>query len=163
MNFKMQTQSLSPVTERLFSKAFEQAREKQMARVDESQYAKRSKRIVLDVERKYTSQEAARMVGCTLRQLQWWDEKRLTSPGIVGHCRAYSEADIERLRVIVRLRKCGISLQAIRRLLTKSAFQTDCRYILTDGKQVIAEDSVADVLVVLVRAKAPMVLIDRGA
>jgi len=64
----------------------------------------------------YTSLEAAGLAGCTLRQLQWWDENEVLKPslGTIGHDRAYSLRDIEKLRHIVDMRRGGVSLLQIR-------------------------------------------------
>lgn len=68
-------------------------------------------------EQTYTSNQASRMAGVTLRQIQWWDEQNLVSPAQNGHTRTYTSQEVEKLTLIAKLRKRGIPLQQIRSLV----------------------------------------------
>ncbi len=125
---------------------------------------KKPKPIEPSPERMYSTREASAKTGCTLRQLQWWDEKRLMVPerAYGDHRRAYSEADIKRLKNISRLKRCGVSLQAIRSILKTLAFKSGTRFILIEGKSAWGSADEADVVAVLRATNKPMLLIDRG-
>jgi len=55
--------------------------------------------------------KVARLSGVSLRQLQWWDEKKVVSPRHEGHRRVYSPAEVIEIKVIAELRRKGFSLQ----------------------------------------------------
>ena len=67
--------------------------------------------------RTYTSTEVAKAGGVSLRQLQWWDERKVVSPRHEGHKRVYSSEEVVEISVIAELRRKGFSLQKIRRVL----------------------------------------------
>ncbi len=125
---------------------------------------RKPKAVIPDPEHLYSTREAAVRTGCTLRQLQWWDEKRLMVPerAYGDHRRAYSEADIKRLKNISRLKRCGVSLQAVRSILKTKAFQGDMRFLLIEGKRVWESPNESAVIAVLRATEKPMLLIDRG-
>jgi len=64
-----------------------------------------------------STNQVASIAGVSLRQLQWWDEKRVVQPHHHGHRRIYSNQEAVDIAVIAELRKRGLSLQAIRRPL----------------------------------------------
>ena len=68
-------------------------------------------------DRVYSSADVARLSGVSLRQLQWWDERKVVSPRHEGHRRLYFTADVIEVTVIAELRRKGFSLQKIRRVL----------------------------------------------
>lgn len=67
-----------------------------------------------------STQRVSESLGVSLRQLQWWDEH-----GIVGnvqqngHARGWSEYNLLRAAVTAALRKRGISLQRVRKILQR--------------------------------------------
>src|SRR5436190_8141221 len=65
----------------------------------------------------YNSSEVARICGVSLRQLQWWDERKVVSPRQNGHKRVYMTEEVVEISVIAELRRKGFSLQRIRRVL----------------------------------------------
>lgn len=69
------------------------------------------------MNQEYTTGEAADLLGVSVRQLQWWDEKRLVVPIMSKHRRIYREADMRRLRLVLALRGKGMSIQRIREVL----------------------------------------------
>ena len=68
-------------------------------------------------ERAYTSTEVARIAQVSLRQLQWWDERKVVSPRHEGHKRVYVPEEVVEITIIAELRRKGFSLQKIRRVL----------------------------------------------
>jgi DNA-binding transcriptional MerR regulator len=76
----------------------------------------------------FTSGQAASIAGVSLRQLQWWDENALIMPRQEGHRRIYSGFDIIYVMIVAELRRKGLSLQRIRRIikgLRKTALPKD--------------------------------------
>jgi len=73
----------------------------------------------------YTSREVADLTGLTARQLQWWDDKRLFAAHIAskrtargGYTeRRYTPVDLLELLVLAELRRQGVSVAQLRRLL----------------------------------------------
>jgi len=61
-------------------------------------------------DRTYSSREVARIGGVSLRQLQWWDERKVVSPRHEGHRRVYFAAEVIEITVIAELRRKGFSL-----------------------------------------------------
>jgi DNA-binding transcriptional MerR regulator len=95
----------------------------------------------------YDSKTASRIVGVSLRQLQYWDEQNFLRPSIKlaggrGTKRLYSFHDLVCLKVVKDLVRYGFSLKKIRRCLRPLKEQTDpsvrppvsLRY-LTDGEE----------------------------
>src|SRR5262245_13496210 len=68
-------------------------------------------------ERTFCSSEVAQLAGVSLRQLQWWDERKVVSPRHEGHRRVYGRGEVIEITVIAELRRKGFSLQKIRRVL----------------------------------------------
>jgi len=68
-------------------------------------------------DRTFNSSDVARIAGVSLRQLQWWDERKVVSPRHEGHKRIYRPAEVIEVTVIAELRRKGFSLQKIRRVL----------------------------------------------
>lgn len=65
----------------------------------------------------FSSAEVAAIAGVTLRQLQWWDEKKLIMPGRKGWNRVYDTQCLIDSVVVAEFRRRGVSLQIIRRYL----------------------------------------------
>jgi DNA-binding transcriptional MerR regulator len=95
----------------------------------------------------YDSKTASRIVGVSLRQLQYWDEQDFIRPSVKlaegrGTKRLYSFNDLVCLKVIKDLARYGFSLQMIRRCLRPLRENTartarpavSLRY-LTDGEE----------------------------
>jgi DNA-binding transcriptional MerR regulator len=102
----------------------------------------------------YDSKTASRIVGVSLRQLQYWDEQDFIRPSVKpaegrGTKRLYSFHDLICLRVVKDLAHHGFNLQKIRRCvrpLKENSSQTEhpaesLKY-LTDGEElfVITDD-----------------------
>ena len=65
----------------------------------------------------FSTREVLELTGTTARQLQWWDEKRIIVPARDGRRRIYSADDVIQIHVIEELRRRGISLASVRRVL----------------------------------------------
>ena len=108
---------------------------------------RKARPVVLPSEERYTSNEVARISGVSLRQLQWWDERKVVSPRQDGHKRVYMPEEVVEISVIAELRRKGFSLQKIRRVLKylqkemgkrlSDAIASDSEiHLLTDGKSI---------------------------
>jgi DNA-binding transcriptional MerR regulator len=121
-------------------------------------------------ETRYTSDEVARISGVSLRQLQWWDERKMVSPRQEGHRRIYLQQEVVEVSVIAELRRKGFSLQKIRRILRYLQKDMGKRladavadkgdiHLITDGRNIYLEDQPGCVIDVLKNAKQPMFLV----
>src|SRR5260221_5878736 len=79
--------------------------------------ARKSRPEVPVPERTYSSSEVSDVAGVSLRQLQWWDERKVVSPRHEGHRRVYHAEEVVEITVIAELRRKGFSLQKIRRVI----------------------------------------------
>ena len=118
----------------------------------------------------YNSSEVARICGVSLRQLQWWDERKVVSPRHEGHKRVYQSAEVIEITVIAELRRKGFSLQKIRRVLRFLQREMGKRlsdvmqansdlHLVTDGKSIYLEDQQDRIIDILKNAKQPMFLV----
>lgn len=100
--------------------------------------------------RTYSSIEVARMTRATLRQIQWWDERKLIMPRHEGHRRIYIADEVLEIAVLAELRRKGLSLQQIRRILRYMRRELSRHlaappssgaklYLFTDGRSVSVE------------------------
>src|ERR1700675_3089172 len=113
--------------------------------------ARKSRPEAAHPDRTYSSVEVSTIAAVSLRQLQWWDERKVVSPRHEGHRRVYFPAEVIEITVIAELRRKGFSLQKIRRVLrflqremgkrlvdvTHSASDL---HLVTDGKSIYLED-----------------------
>jgi DNA-binding transcriptional MerR regulator len=118
----------------------------------------------------YTSSEVSRIAQVSLRQLQWWDERKVVSPRHEGHKRVYHPDEVVEVTVIAELRRKGFSLQKIRRVLRflqremgkhlqeVLAGESDL-HLVTDGKAIYLEDQSERIIDILKNAKQPMFLV----
>ena len=95
----------------------------------------------------YNSKAASRIVGVSLRQIQYWDERGFIRPSVKlahgrGTKRLYSFHDLLCLKVIKDLTHRGLSLQKVRRCLQplrqyrgKSGQALESAKYLTDGEK----------------------------
>jgi DNA-binding transcriptional MerR regulator len=120
--------------------------------------------------RSYTSSEVSRVAEVSLRQLQWWDERKVVSPRHEGHKRVYSAEEVIEITVIAELRRKGFSLQKIRRVLRFLQKEMDRRlsdvmqaesdlHLVTDGKSIFLEDQNERIIDILKNARQPMFLV----
>jgi DNA-binding transcriptional MerR regulator len=114
----------------------------------------------MQLKNTYTSREVADLTGLTARQLQWWDDKRLFAAHIApkrtargGYTeRRYTPVDLLELLVLAQLRRQGVSVAQLRRLLETLRTQFGIRLfeaiggggpvtLLTDGRDVYGRTS----------------------
>jgi DNA-binding transcriptional MerR regulator len=118
----------------------------------------------------YTSTDVAKIAQVSLRQLQWWDERKVVSPRHEGHKRVYLPEEVIEITLIAELRRKGFSLQKIRRVLRflqremgrrlADVMSNESRlHLLTDGKSIYLEDQQERIIDLLKNAKQPMFLV----
>lgn len=121
-------------------------------------------------QRTYTSTDVAKIAQVSLRQLQWWDERKVVSPRHEGHKRIYLAEEVIEITVIAELRRKGFSLQKIRRVLRflqremgrrlADVLSNESRlHLLTDGKSIFLEDQQDRIIDLLKNARQPMFLV----
>lgn len=120
--------------------------------------------------RTYSSSEVSRIAQVSLRQLQWWDERKVVSPRHEGHKRVYHAEEVIEITVIAELRRKGFSLQKIRRVLRFLQREMGRRlhdvlesssdlHLVTDGKSIYLEDQHERIIDLLKNARQPMFLV----
>jgi len=133
---------------------------------------------VTELKNTYSSREVAAMTGLSARQLQWWDDKRLFASHIApkktargGYTeRRYTPVDLLELLVLADLRRQGLSLAQLRRLLETLRLQFKVRLfetiggggpltLLTDGRDVYGRTSNGDLFNLLKDPLQPMLMI----
>ncbi len=119
-------------------------------------------------ERVFSSADVARLAGVSLRQLQWWDERKLVSPRQDNHRRIYAPEQVLEILTVASLRRKRLSLQRIRRVLRllrrglglHSNWSTKSRlYLITDGNSIFIEDQPEVVLNRLADATKPLYMV----
>ena len=116
----------------------------------------------------FSSQDVTRITGVSLRQLQWWDEQGVVSPIQRGHKRLYQLHEVVEVSLISELRRKGISLRKIRRVLKylnkelgngllDSLRNGRESHLLTDGKNVYIENDHSQIVNILSNANQPMI------
>jgi DNA-binding transcriptional MerR regulator len=121
-------------------------------------------------ERFFFSSDVSQMAGVTLRQLQWWDERKLVTPRKQDHRRLYTPRQVLEILTAGELRRKGLSLQKIRRVLRllrrelNHRFGEDLEYaprlfLLTDGQLLILEEQPERVLARLAETRKAMCLV----
>jgi DNA-binding transcriptional MerR regulator len=130
----------------------------------------RKSRPDLSQARTFTSTDVARIAAVSLRQLQWWDERKVVSPHHEGHRRVYLAEEVVEITMIAELRRKGFSLQKIRRVLRFLQREMGKRlaevlsgnanlHLLTDGKSIYLEDQHDRIIDLLKNARQPMFLV----
>jgi len=121
-------------------------------------------------EKTYSSSDVSQVAEVSLRQLQWWDERKVVSPRHEGHRRVYYPAEVIEITVIAELRRKGFSLQKIRRVLRflqremgrrlAEVLQADSDlHLVTDGKSIYLEDQQDRIIDLLKNARQPMFVV----
>src|SRR5689334_8509674 len=132
--------------------------------------ARKSRPEAAHPDRTYSSAEVAGIAVVSLRQLQWWDERKVVSPRHEGHRRVYFPAEVIEITIIAELRRKGFSLQKIRRVLRFLQKEMGRRlsdvlqgasdlHLVTDGKSIYLEDQQERIIDILKNAKQPMFLV----
>lgn len=131
---------------------------------------KKSRPEPVSPEKTYTSSEVSKIAQVSLRQLQWWDERKVVSPRHEGHKRVYNPEEVVEVTVIAELRRKGFSLQKIRRVLRFLQREMGKRlqdvlsgendlHLVTDGKAIYLEDESDRIIDILKNARQPMFLV----
>lgn len=118
----------------------------------------------------FSSTDVSSVTGVSLRQLQWWDEKKVVSPRQEGHRRLYLAEEVLEISVIAELRRKGFSLQKIRRVLRFLQKEVGKRLtdildprsefnLVTDGKNIYLEENHERIIDILKSARQPMFLV----
>src|ERR1700693_4249506 len=119
---------------------------------------------------RFTSREVMSVTGITLRQLQWWDERRIVVPAREGHRRLYSTEDLAEVAVICELRRRGFFLQRVRKVmrflqrefskrLAETVSGSSDYHLLTDGHTLYLETSARQIVDILKNSCPPMLAI----
>lgn len=66
-----------------------------------------------------TTDDLCRAIGATPRQVQWWCEAGILRPAFVSHSRAFDQEQVLRAALVKELRRKGVSLQRIRKIVAK--------------------------------------------
>ena len=120
--------------------------------------------------RTFSSSDVSRIAQVSLRQLQWWDERKVVSPRHEGHKRVYHPDEVIEITVIAELRRKGFSLQKIRRVLRFLQREMGKRlsdvlekqsdlHLVTDGKSIFLEDQHDRIIDILKNARQPMFVV----
>jgi len=122
------------------------------------------------MQESFTSRDVVRLTGITLRQLQWWDERKIVVPVREGHRRLYSMDDLVEVSVICDLRRRGFSLQGVRKVvrflqrefskrLAETVGGKSDYHLLTDGSRLYLETSPQQIVDILKNSRQPMLTI----
>jgi DNA-binding transcriptional MerR regulator len=119
------------------------------------------------MEQGFTSAQVVKLTGITPRQLQWWDERKVVVPQREGRRRLYSGEDLTEIAVICALRRKGVPLQRVRRImkflqkefgrrLAEAVGSGSDYHLLTDGKRIYLENSQRQVIDILKNSRQPL-------
>ena len=122
----------------------------------------------LDSKETFSSLDVSNMTGVSLRQLQWWDEQGVVSPIQKGHRRMYQMHEVVEVGLITELRRKGVSLQKIRKVLRYLKEEKGAQFLsavadgnevhlLTDGDRLYLEDSHKSIVDILKNADQPII------
>lgn len=91
---------------------------------------------------KYTTGEMAKLCHVTVRTVQYYDSRKLLVPSQLseGGRRLYSEADLNKLKIICFLRGLGISIDGIKQILLEEDSAEIIAMLLQEQVQVLEKD-----------------------
>jgi len=118
----------------------------------------------------FLSGDLARIAGVSRRQLQWLDERQVVSPRQEGRRRKYSPQQVLEVLTVSSLRRKGLSLQKVRRVLrllrrewgqVAAAISGGASrlYLITNGESIHLETQPERILERLAAAKTAMYLV----
>ena len=132
----------------------------------------------MELKNTYTAREVAAMTGLTARQLQWWDARRLFTPHIApkrtargGYTeRRYTPVDLLELLVLAELRRQGLTVAELHRLLETLRDRFGVRLfetiggggpvtLLTDGHDVYGRTAGGEIINLLRDPLQPLLMI----
>jgi DNA-binding transcriptional MerR regulator len=116
---------------------------------------------------RFSSQEVIALTSVTARQLQWWDERGVVKPERIGHRRLYSMQNVMEMAVICELRRKGLSLQGVRKVmrflqrefgkgLGEIVGRNSDVHLLTDGTHLYLETSARQIVDILKDSSQPI-------
>ena len=130
----------------------------------------------------FSSQDVTRITGVSLRQLQWWDARRLLSATVASRRteaggfteRRYSPVDLYELLALADLRRRGFSVQKIRTLLSVLRLNFGVRLyetlgergdvtLLTDGHEIYARTVSGEFYNLLREPGQPLLVVGKQA
>jgi DNA-binding transcriptional MerR regulator len=133
---------------------------------------------VTELKNSYSAREVAAKTGLTARQLQWWDDHRLFASHVAprrtergGYTeRRYTPVDVLELTVLARLRRQGLTVSQLRRILEILRDKFGVRLfetigdsgpvtLLTDGHDVYARTETGDLFNLLRDPVQPLLMI----
>lgn len=90
----------------------------------------------------YTTGEAARLCGVSVRTVQYYDNRGLLTPSALseGGRRLYSEKDIKKLRVICFLRSIGLPLGSIGEIMEAEEFENVTGMLLDQQADLLRQE-----------------------
>jgi DNA-binding transcriptional MerR regulator len=118
----------------------------------------------------YFSGDVTRIAGVSPHQLRWLDERQIVSPRKEDHRRKYAPQQVLEILAVAALRRKGLSLQRIKRVLrllrrewgqhsAGMAAGPDKLYLLTNGDSIHLEAQPEGILDRLAGAKTAMYLV----
>jgi DNA-binding transcriptional MerR regulator len=118
----------------------------------------------------FFSGDVARIAGVSARQLQWLDERQVVSPRKEGRRRKYAAQQVLEVLIVSSLRRKGLSLQRLRRVLrlvrrelgqySEGASAGPSKlYLLTNGDSIHFETQPEGIIDRLIGAKTAMYLV----
>lgn len=135
----------------------------------------------MELKRSYSSREVASITGLTARQLQWWDASRLLTPSVAprrteagGYTeRRYSPFEVMELMALADLRRHGITVGKIRKLLDVLRDRFGVRLfetigdggkltLLTDGTDLYGRSSRGELFNLLKAPEQPLLVVGDG-
>jgi MerR HTH family regulatory protein len=81
-----------------------------------------------------TTDEVARRCGVTLRMIQWWVDRGIVACDRNGHGREFTEAQALAVAIVAELRRRGVSLKKVRRLMPA---RIAGEFLVTDGERAL--------------------------
>jgi DNA-binding transcriptional MerR regulator len=135
----------------------------------------------MELKRSYSAREVAGLTGLTARQLQWWDATRLLTPSVAprrteagGYTeRRYSPFEVMELLALADLRRHGITIGKIRKLLAILRDRFGVRLfetigeggkltLLTDGLDLYGRSPRGELFNLLKAPEQPLLVVGEG-
>jgi DNA-binding transcriptional MerR regulator len=135
----------------------------------------------LRLKKLYSSREVAALTGLTARQLQWWHARGLFVPAVPPHKtdaggfteRRYTPVELLELMVLADLRRRGLTIPDIRRLIDVLRTHFKVRLfeaiegggpitLFVDGQQIFARTEAGAIYNVLESPSQPLLMVGEG-
>ena len=91
---------------------------------------------------KYTTGEVAKLVGVSVRTVQYYDDRGILVPSELseGGRRLYSDDDLKRMRIICFLREAGLPIKSISALLLEKRPESIISVLLDEQEQILRSE-----------------------